>query len=215
MKINFYDIIKFLVKILLFIGAVFVAQVFQTEISSHLDFGYTGMVFYVLLGITATVVAPVSTVPLIPIATNLWGAIPTALLSITAWTIGSMIAFLLARHYGKPFIKKYVSLDKVTKYENLFSKKYIFWNIVLLRMMIPVDILSYAIGLFTSVNLKTYTLATIIGISPFAFILSYVPNMNLTNQIYIGIIIIIIIYLGYRKIRVNKTLPAKNDRNGE
>jgi len=40
-------------------------------------------------------------------------------------------------------------------------------------MGIPVDILSYAVGLFTDIHAITYFWATLVGIVPFAFIFSY------------------------------------------
>ncbi len=194
--------LKIILVILLFVLAIFLTQIYSTQIGSYLDFGYIGMGLYVLLGISATVVAPVSTIPLIPVATALWGGLITALLNIIAWTIGAIIAFVISRRFGKPLIKKYVNLEKVSCYENLLGEKYIFWNIVVLRIIIPVDILSYAIGLFTSVKLSTYAIASFLGIIPFAFVLSYLPTMSLVYQISLGIIIAVVAYLGYR--RINK-----------
>ncbi|MEZ4103828.1 MAG: VTT domain-containing protein [Candidatus Paceibacterota bacterium] len=214
MKSGFFDFIKIILIAIFFIIALLITNFFQTEISAYLDFGYWGMIFYVLLGITATVLAPISTIPLIPVATALWGAFITATLSVIAWSIGAVIAFVLARNYGKPILKKYVDIKKVSQYENLFGEKYIFWNIVLLRMMIPVDILSYAIGLFSSINLRSYIMATIIGITPFAFVLAYLPDMDLSKQIPIGIFIIFIAFLGYKKmLNQNKNSSPTMDEN--
>ena len=195
------DFLKLVLLVLFFVLAVFLAQYYQAEIIKYFDFGYLGMLIYVLLGITSTVIAPVNTLPLIPIATALWGGLVSALLNITAWTLGAIITFLLSRQYGKPFLEKYSNLDKIAKYENILGTKYIFWNLVVLRIMIPVDVLSYAIGLFTSVKLTTYASATFIGVMPFAFILSYTPTLPLAFQIGTGTLVLIFIYLGYKKIK--------------
>ena len=195
------DFLKLVLLVLFFVLAVFLAQYYQQEIIKYLDFGYLGMLIYVLLGITSTVIAPVNTLPLIPIATALWGGLVSALLNITAWTLGAIITFLLSRQYGKPFLEKYSNLDKIAKYENILGTKYIFWNLVVLRIMIPVEVLSYAIGLFTSVKLTTYASATFIGVMPFAFILSYTPTLPLAFQIGTGTLVLIFIYLGYKKIK--------------
>ncbi len=200
-----FDIAGFLLVAMLFVAAMFLTQTFQEDLRANLDFGYMGMLFYVLLGIVATVVAPVSTVPLIPIATGLWGPILTGFLSITAWTIGAVIAFLLSRHYGQPLLKRYVNLEKVSQYENMFEEKHIFWHIIILRMLIPVDILSYAIGLFSTIKLSTYTLATMIGITPFAFILAYMPNLGTTEQIFGCVLIAIVALIGYLKFTRHKS----------
>lgn len=199
-----FELIKLLLLVSFFVLAVFVSTVYQNEIATYLDFGYWGMLVYVLLATSSTVLAPVNTLPLIPVATTLWGGLITAILSITAWTLGAIISFIIARNYGKPYLEKYSDLEKIAKYENILGTKYVFWNIIALRMMIPVDILSYAIGLFSSVKLSTYSLATLIGVSPFAFVLAYSATFPLPLQIGVGILILITLYLGYKKLNLNK-----------
>ena len=201
MKNTKSDLAKLLLIIGLFIVAIVLSQYYKDEIAEYLDFGYWGMLIYVLLATSSTVLAPVNTLPLIPVATALWGGFISALLSITAWTLGAIIAFILARRFGKPFIEKHYSLEKISQYEKILGDKYVFWNIVALRIMIPVDLLSYAIGLFTSVKLSTYSLATLIGVSPFAFLLAYSANFPLLLQIGVGALVLLAIYFGYQKTR--------------
>ncbi len=198
---NKSELIKLLLLVSFFVLAIFISTTYKEEIVQYLDFGYWGMFVYVSLATISTVVAPINTLPLIPVATALWGGFISALLSITAWTLGAIIAFIIARRLGKPFIEKHYDLEKISRYEKLLGDKYVFWNIVALRIMIPVDILSYAIGLFTSIKLSTYSLATLIGVSPFAFLLAYSATFPLILQIGVGALILLAIYLGYRKIK--------------
>ena len=198
---NKTELVKILLVVGFFIAAVLLTQYYKDEIVQYLDFGYWGMLIYVLLAISSTVLAPVNTLPLIPIATVLWGGLISALLSITAWTLGAIIAFIIARRWGKPFIEKHYDLEKISRYEKLLGDKYIFWNIVALRIIIPVDILSYAIGLFTSIKLSTYSLATLIGVSPFAFLLAYSSTFPLILQIGVGALVLLAFYIGYKRIR--------------
>ncbi len=195
------DLLKIALLAVFFVLAVFLTQSYQEEIVKYLDFGYLGMLIYVLLGITSTVIAPVSTLALIPIATALWGGLVTALLNTTAWTLGAVIAFLISRRYGKPLVEKYSNLEKIAKYERVLGTKHIFWHLVVLRIVIPVDVLSYAIGLFTSVKLTTYASATLLGVMPFAFILAYAPTLPFAFQMGIGVLILFVIYFGYKKIK--------------
>ena len=151
-----------------------------------------GIFFYILIAIFAVVVAPISMMPLIPLASNIFGWLSAAVFSIVGWTIGSFIVFFISRKYGVPLIKKFVSLEKLEKLENKIPKENLFLDLILLRMIIPVDILSYAISLFTKINFRTYALTTIIGIIPFAFVFSYLGTIPLKYQI-IGILIAIFI----------------------
>lgn len=189
------------ILVLFFVAGMVVAREFSSDVVTYLDSGVLGMVMYVLVGIVSTIIAPISTVMLIPVATVLWGPFAVAILSIIAWTVGSIIAFVIARRFGKPLIMRFVNLQNIEKYEKALGGEYLFWNIVFLRMAVPVDILSYAIGLFTSIRIDTYIVATIIGITPFAFILPFAVQASLWFQIIVGLLVFIIIYLGYRKVK--------------
>jgi len=93
-------------------------------------------------------------------------------------------------------------LEKISEIESKIPEKNLFWSIVFLRMVFPVDVLSYVLGLFSRVKFGTYFWASLIGIIPFAFVLSYVGTMPVYYQIYsfmILALIIILFYLIYRK----------------
>jgi len=69
--------------------------------------------------------------------------------------------------------------------EKKIPKENLFLGIIFLRMVIPVDILSYALGLFSKIKTRDYLLATIIGVSPFAFIFAYLGRMPFYYQIFV------------------------------
>lgn len=199
-KMNPRELIGISILSAFFLLGIFIAHDFNAYIIKYLDFGILGMITYVVAGIIATVIAPVSTVPVIPLVAVLWGPFLTALLSIIAWSIGSVFAFLIARYFGKPIISHFINLETISAYEKSLGDS-LFWDIVLLRMAVPVDILSYAIGLFSSMRIRAYIPATIIGITPFAFLLSYSSRGSFTFQIIVGVLIIAMMYLGYRRIK--------------
>ncbi|MEK6914810.1 MAG: VTT domain-containing protein [Nanoarchaeota archaeon] len=187
---------------------VFVSYIVQTNfvnLESYISKNYYWALIFIILEIFATVAAPVSAVPLIPIFSNIYGWFITGLLSIIGWTIGSVISFFLARKYGVPLVNKLVNLDKVHKLEKNIPDEHLFLSIVILRMILPVDILSYALGLFSKVKFGTYFWATLIGIIPFAFIWAYVGILPIYYQINIivtTILIIILIFLVYKKKKI-------------
>ena len=78
-----------------------------------------GYAAYVLSLIIAIVAMPVTVMPLIPMATMVFGPFTTAILSIIGWTLGGLLAFLVARHLGRPVIERFASLEKV---DNLAKK---------------------------------------------------------------------------------------------
>jgi len=179
------SVLGLIVVVTFFIVATVLAQKYENELQLFVgQKGISvGMVSYVLITALAIVIAPVSTLPLIPVAVGVWGWVATGILSVIGWVIGSQIAFHLARSLGKPFIQKIVSLERLEKFEKHFSEKNLFWIVVFLRMTVPVDILSYAVGLFSRMRSASYFLATLIGVIPFAFVFSYAGALPISSQI--------------------------------
>ena len=193
-KKKIFFILELTLIILIFIASSYFAQTRSAEIKSLVGNNTLGILIYFLVTIIAVVVAPITVFPLVPIAANIFGWFPSALVTILGWTIGGVIAFLIARRYGVPLVKKILPIDKIPKYESKVKDQNKFWGIVLLRMLIPVDLLSYALGLFSNVSLKVYTLATLIGVIPFTLIYSYAGTVNMYYQlITLGIFLILIL----------------------
>lgn len=180
-----------------FIISSYIIQKNIETIGSLLNIGFFGLVFYVIIVVIAIVIAPVSAIPLIPLASQLWGWVASALLNITGWVIGATIAFVLARKYGTPLVSKFIKLEKIKKIEQFIPQKNVFWSLVFLRMIIPVDILSYALGLFSQISLRKYFLATLIGVTPFAFVFAYVGFISFRLQIIALAIALLIVFLGF------------------
>jgi len=128
---------------------------------------------FIFLMFISTVFAPLTILPVVPFVAILLNPFNTAIYSIIGWTFGSVVAFLIARNLGKPVLFKLVSGKDIIKYHKYLPEDVNFWWIVFLRMVIPVDVLSYVVGLLTNMSLWKYTLATIIGIVPFSFIFAY------------------------------------------
>lgn len=187
-----------LVVVLLFVGATMLAQTYAPWIENYItETGWQSMIAYVLITALGTVAAPISTVPLIPLATQSWGWALAGVLSVIGWIIGSQIAFLLARHYGARLVSHIVPLEKIKTYEASFSTQHLFWTVVLLRLVVPVDVLSYALGLFSTMSAWSYLLATTIGVIPFAFIFAYTGTLPPSLQIIVVVELLLLFTLVY------------------
>lgn len=193
-SINLFEIVGI---ISFFIISSVIVQQNAFYLKNYLDIGILGPIFYVFLVSLAIVIAPISAVPLIPLASELWGVFNSALLNILGWTLGAYIAFSISRRYGIPLVSRIIPLEKIYKIQSYVPKKNIFWGIVLLRMVLPVDVLSYALGIFCKIRKRDYLLATLIGVTPFAFIFAYVGTLSVIYQIFFILLAIIVIVLGY------------------
>ena len=93
--------------------------------------------------------------------------------------------------------KKFKKL--VEEIEKMIPDEHIFWSLVFLRIALPVDVLSYALGALTTIRLRVYLLATLIGIVPFAFIFAYAAKVSIEYQIIAGAIGFSFVIIAYRK----------------
>src|SRR6266853_728444 len=101
-----------------------------------------GVAVYIILNILDAVIAPGATLPLIPIAARAWGRVPAALVTTVGWTAGSLVAFYIARRWGSPIVKKLTSMERVKRLRP-YVPAHPFWSVVLLRLVVPMDVISY------------------------------------------------------------------------
>ena len=155
--------------------------------------------FIALTALFVVFVIPLDIVFLIPIGAVVWGPTSTALMSITGWTLGSAVAFSIARFAGLGFVGKIIGIEKVRAVEARIPKNNLFGGVVLLRMLVSVDILSYALGLFSRISWGQYIAATLIGVTPFGFYFAYAGALPLWYQI--GAVVFALALTGFVVIR--------------
>lgn len=192
-----------LVIVLLFIISSVLTKQFEVQLQTLVEgYGYfSSAIFYVILTILSVVLAPLNTLFLLPFASMVWGPTIGALLSIVGWTTGSVIAYYLARTFGRPLVERFVDLKKIDNISTAMPKENIFLWIVVARMTVSVDVLSYALGIFLKVPYTTYALATLIGVSPFAFIFAYMLHTSPVFIVAAVFVALIAIFLGIYWVR--------------
>jgi uncharacterized membrane protein YdjX (TVP38/TMEM64 family) len=136
------------------------------------DHRILGIAVYVVFVAASVVLLPFSSLPLLPLAARVFGVWLTSILSIIGWWIGCLIAFQIAR-LGRSTLERVTSLSAVDRLEQKIPKDVGFAGIVILRMIFPTDIVSFALGLLKHLPFSTYAIASLIGIIPFAFVWSY------------------------------------------
>jgi len=131
-----------------------------------------GAGIYFVLVAASVVLLPFSSLPLLPLATRSYGVVLTALLSAAGWWAGCLIAFQIAR-LGRRYLERITSMAAVDRIEEKIPEDVGFGGIVVLRMILPVDLVSFALGLLKRLRFRTYAVASLVGILPFAFLMSY------------------------------------------
>ncbi|PLX20649.1 hypothetical protein C0584_05410 [Candidatus Parcubacteria bacterium] len=158
-----------------------------------------GRFSYFFITALAVFIAPVSTLPLLPLAVVAWGPILASLYTIAGWTLGSGLVFFLTRKYGRKIVGEFSDIDRIESWSKILPQKNLFWSVVLLRFILPVDVLSYALGLFSNMSLGSYLLATIIGLTPFAIFFAYFSEIPIWLQIFSAILLLAIFLNIYKK----------------
>ena len=209
MKLSFSFTFGTLCLLIAFVAAELLARVYSVSIASFVQTqGTMGQVFFVLMAALAVIIPVWSNMFLLPFGVVAWGPLATALLCIIGWCAGSIISFYIARKYQLWVLSKYPSLSKYEFIDTLVPPKNASISLVFLRMTLPVDILSYALGLFSHrISWKQNAITTLIGITPFAFIFSYIGIFNAYLQagIFISTALLFAIY----------ALKKNNDRRGK
>lgn len=165
------------------VAAVFTVRRFAEPIRAFINgHAFWGLFLYIALNIADAVVAPGATLPLIPVAVRVWGRVLAALTTTAGWTAGSLIAFLIARRWGYPVVRKITSIERVRAMRRYIPEN-LFWSIVLVRLVLPMDVISYVLGLFTDIGWPTYAAATALGLMPSAFVLAYFGKLSNAYEI--------------------------------
>ncbi len=190
MKTLFPKVAGMLVILLLFIGADVLTDTYTHEITTFIEsYGMGGKFLFIAFAMLAVVIPLWSNIFLLPFGTMAWGPFLTALFCIIGWWSGSVISFYIARTYKEWLLKKYTSLQKYELIDSLIPQKHVVASLIFLRMTMPVDILSYGLGLFSKrITWGQNASTTLIGITPFAFIFSYIGVLKTSVQISIFIV---------------------------
>lgn len=134
-----------------------------------------------------------------------FGCLNSFLLSGPAIILGSLLAFFLARIFGRKLVIKLIGESIFNKYENIFAKNFVVTLFLLyLVPFLPDDAICFLAGL-SKIPLRLYVLILIIGRLPSVIITSItgsnVLNLSLNQWIILGILSLfgVLIYLRYRK----------------
>ena len=82
----------------LFIISSYFVQRYLDTITLLIKPNLLSAIIYILIVIVATVIAPVNALPLLPLASSLWGGFTAAVLSILGWVIGAGSSLKIYRY---------------------------------------------------------------------------------------------------------------------
>lgn len=183
------------------------------DIQSFLDsLGFFAGAIFVLLVILEVIIAPLIPLVLYVAGGLVFGPLLGGILVLVGNLIGAYIVFKLVKKYGRSYVKKNVSKEKLQKFDR-FAKKHGAWSLFLLRVnpITSSDVFSYIYGL-SNISLKRFLIATGAGIAPLIFIQSFLGGRLLeSNTVLFPVLVVLtilfvalIVYLFMREVIFKK-----------
>jgi len=134
----------------------------------------------------------------------IFGTFLGGIISLIGITIGSIIVYLIANSYGKPYVEKIIRNEKVKFFKKILkvgSKKIVVFMFYLVPG-IPKDALAYICGV-SDISLKDFVIYSTLGRIPGIFISSYfgqkIYDQDTTSLITISVTMSILFGIGIFK----------------
>lgn len=166
--------------VLLFGVGVWLARHYAAPISEALT-AHTawGVAAFFVSSAVAVLLPMLSNLPLLPMAVLAWGPWGSAGIMLVGWVTGAALSFALGRYAQDAILRRFPSVQRHARIDRLIHPQHRLLSLVMLRMTFPVDVLSYALGLFSRrTTLLENTVSTAIGGAPFAIVFSLFPTLS-------------------------------------
>lgn len=166
--------------LLLFAIGVWLARHYAVPVRDALTTHSTlGLALFFVSSVVAVLLPMLSNLPLLPLAVLAWGPWGTAAVLLLGWVGGAALSFSLGRH-AQPFIlRHFPGVQRHAQIDRLIHPRHRMGSLILLRMTFPVDVLSYALGLFSQrTTLVENLVSTLLGATPFALVFAFFPTLS-------------------------------------
>jgi uncharacterized membrane protein YdjX (TVP38/TMEM64 family) len=202
-KLSIKEIIGMILVAALFLGASYGSERFAVILENLVSTGSIfSMMFYVLILIGIVLTPLATTLPLIPIATTVWGGMIAGSLTLLAWAISSNLCVRIGRKFGRRLVLKILPFSVIKQFADMVPERNLVGGVTLLSMLgAPIDIVGYAIGLFTNLSPLAHTIALTLGAAPFIFFLTYTVTLPIVYQTYIVGFMIIVWFVVYSHLK--------------
>ncbi len=104
-------------------------------------------VVFVALAAGSAILMFFSSVALVPLAVNAWGPEYTLLLLMIGWFVGANLAYFIGRWFGRRVTEYFVAADTLDRYGHLLSSKLKVGEVTLLKLALPSEMPSFALGI--------------------------------------------------------------------
>ncbi|MDF1552890.1 MAG: TVP38/TMEM64 family protein [Deferrisomatales bacterium] len=159
--------------------------------------GPWGPALYVVLMVLAVVISPIPSIPLDLAAGVVFGPFLGGVLSVLGAEIGALISFLLARRLGREAVARLLG-DHLAFCDRCARRQ--LTGVIFAARLLPIvsfDLVSYGAGL-TAIPLRNFALATLLGMIPPTFALTYLGSSVLVGSAWawvLGAVLVLAFFL--------------------
>lgn len=143
--------------------------------------GLLGPVLVVVLMTAAIVASPLPSAPIALAAGAAYGHTFGTMLVVVGAELGALIAFLLARGLGRPFVERHFGQKMDMGFLGSQNALTILVFVSRLLPFLSFDMVSYAAGL-SNLHLWRFALATLAGIIPASFLLAHLGSQAMNGD---------------------------------
>ncbi|WP_442909384.1 TVP38/TMEM64 family protein [Halovenus sp. HT40] len=157
------------------------------------QFGIFAPIVFVIIQAAQVVIAPIPGQVIALIAGYLFGPVAGTVYSFTGVLIGSTIAFLLTKRYGRTFAENVLHDDVLTRFDGFVERVGIPGLLLFVLIPgLPDDIICFLSGL-TTWSLRTFLVVITIGRLPAYFLTVYAGGQLASGDFASGLTIIAIV----------------------
>ncbi|MFB6122064.1 MAG: TVP38/TMEM64 family protein [Haloferacaceae archaeon] len=158
-------------------------------------FGPVGVVAFVALHVVQIIVVPIPGQAMGVAAGYLFGAGPGLVYTVVGVTLGSYVAFALARRLGRPYVERVFAADVVDAFDAAVDRLGVVGITVLVVVPgLPDDVVCFACGL-SDLTPRQFLVVVLVGRTP-AYALAVLSGANLADQrLYRGVALLFVLVL--------------------
>lgn len=176
---------------------------------------------YIAIKVSTYVFAPLSSGPLQLSSGVLFGLWAGTLYTVVGEVLGGTISFLIARHLGRPIVRRFVGAEGMTRVDKFVNQLGGWRTLIYVRLFLFAiyDFISYAAGFTRSITVFQYiVVSTVFGTIPtFLFVAagaSLADNRDLLIVIYVavGLLSLVPVIIHHRQRRQGATSSMPEDK---
>ncbi|GAB4179633.1 MAG: hypothetical protein Fur006_13100 [Coleofasciculaceae cyanobacterium] len=159
------------------------------------NWGWLGILVYIGILIVSVVISPIPSAPLAVAAGMVWGSIWAGIYSIIGGFLGGLLAYFIGYTLGRSAV--HALTGKLIYFSKNRGEVYLGWVIFITRLLpvLSFDLISYGAGI-TGVSLPIYATATLLGMIPSTFFLTFLGStftVGLPSGIFLSILFLILL----------------------